>query len=85
MTKQKPKKAYRKRQPRAQTARKAAGEGRRASASRALMKGRISALDARMAIVERLLESINNPHMQMIADDILTEKHLRAIGFAEEE
>ncbi len=37
------------------------------------MKGRISALDARMAIVERLLGSINTPAAQAWADQILTD------------
>ncbi len=66
----------RRRAPRSQTARKAALEAGSASKARGLIKRRMASLEARMAILERFLESINSPEAQAYADDMVTQAHV---------
>ncbi len=64
------------RAPRAPRApRKAAQQSRNAQESRRLMKRRIIALESRMTVLERLLESINTPEAQAYADACMSEAH----------
>ncbi len=58
----------RRRAPRSQTARKAALEAGTASKARGLIKRRMVALESRMTVLERLLDSLNSPGLQAIAD-----------------
>ncbi len=72
----------RRRQPRAQSARKASTEANSASKARGRMKQRTVALEARVVVLERLLEALNNPLAQAHAD---YQRVVRDLQLAEEE
>ncbi len=57
----------RKRAP-ARQSHKSASEGRKGSEARGRLKQRIIALESRMVVLERLVESINTPAIQARAD-----------------
>ncbi len=68
------KKPQSRRKPRAvKQSHKSASESRKGSEARGRLKQRIIALESRMVVLERLLESINTPESQAYADRVREE------------